>query len=587
MALRVVPGLQQQLVSHVLTELAARKSIEEEGIERYQSDICDWAERHFYIPYTAKPIKLPLHQKAILRFFFTRRENKHFPYQTLIYSTIKKSGKSTTAGLVSRWFAETQTRYGEILAIGNDMDQAKDRSFKEVIRSLELTPGFNHSRKVLPGRWETQKTSMRCFLTGSTIKAIAVDAAGEAGGQQSLTVWTELWGAETTEAKRFWDEMTPIPTVPDSLRMVETYAGYSGESELLQNLYDVGMNGHQLTAGELAEFVCRPDVPGESYEDFVKCWHESKGDPDVLVPIWVNDSASLGMYWDSGLVARRMPWQHMFLEDESGAIHSDICQDCYRNRDEHDIGETADRYYASQSAILTPQANQRLHENLWISAESSFVPMESWDACANVHTEPIPKPRNGEKTMLIASADAAVTKDCFGIVVVQRCPLDDTSVDIRALKLWDPKDSGGIIDLEEPEKFIREACKQNNIYQLAFDPYQLASMTQKLVKDGVVHCDPFNQVGDRMKADSQLYDLITSHRIHYSHEPGCPGGSQCRCMMQPMRQHIANANAKMQTNEDSKLRIVKKANGAKIDLAVSLSMATYRALYLRLDGTIR
>jgi phage terminase large subunit-like protein len=145
---------------------------------------------------------------------------------------------------------------------------------------------------------------------------------------------------------------------------------------------------------------------------------------------------------------------------------------------------------------------------------------------------------------------------------------------------------GHSIDLEECEDFIRQMCKVNNIVQLAYDPYQMASMTQKLVKDGIVWCEPFTQSSDRLKSDSQLYDLIVGRRIHYSHDSGCPKGSQCSCMMMPMRQHIANSNAKMQTNEDSKLRIVKKANGAKIDLAVSLSMASARALYLRISGNI-
>lgn len=590
MPIRVSPGVQQQLISHVLTELAARKSIEDQHEAIFQSDLCDWAEANFFIPHTARPVRLPLHQKAIFRFFFTRGANRHFPFQTVVYSTIKKSGKSTSAGIVSRWFAETQTRYGEILAIGNDLEQAKERSFKEVKRSIELTPGYNFSKDVLPGRWVVQKTGMRCFLTGSTIKAIAVDAKGEAGGQQALTVWTELWGAENVEARRFWDEMTPIPTVPDSLRMVETYAGYDGESELLHGLYDVGMNGHQLTAGELAEMVCRPGVIGEEFQDFVECWHETQGNPEILIPIWVNETASYGMYWDSGLNARRMPWQHMYREltPEQIARRPRLAEEvdftcgmCFRHISEHDIGVTADQYYAAQQQILTPQAYQRLHENLWVGAESAFVPMESWDACGQVHS--IPFLADGSRVELVMGVDAAVTGDCFGAVVVERCKEDSDCVDIRALKKWDPKESGGVIDLQEPEDFIRRVSKVNNIVQICYDPFQMENMAQRLRKDAVAWLEPFNQVGDRSKADSQLYDMIIGRRLHYEHAPGCPGSSSCSCMIAPMREHIANANAKMQTNEDSKLRIVKKASGRKIDLAVALSMAVARCMYLRLD----
>jgi phage terminase large subunit-like protein len=575
-SVRVSPGYRKQLMGHVLTELAARQARDEEGEQQYQTDICNWAEKHFYIPLTGEPMVMPLHQKAVLRYFFTRRENHHFPYQTVVYSTIKKSGKSTIAGVIARYFAETQTRFGEIFTIGNDLEQAKDRSYKEVSRSLELTPGYNHYKDSLPGRWNVQKMTMRCLLTGSTIKAIAVDAAGEAGGQQALTIWTELWGAENQEAKRFWDEMTPIPTVPDSIRLVETYAGYDGESELLRGLYDVGMDGHQLTAGELADFVCQPDVPGESYEDFVNCWHETRGDPEVKIPIWVNKTASLGMYWDSGITARRMPWQHSFVGKDK------ICNMCRSPKSQHEIGIPAEEYYAGQEKLLPTQAYRRLHFNEWIGAESAFVPIEVWDSCANVH-EVLPI-QSGERTPLVSGIDAAVTGDCFGIVVVSRCSQDNNAVDIRALKKWDPKESGGTLQLEEPEKFLREACKpeNGNIVQIAYDPYQLESMAQRIRKDGVAWMEPFNQMGDRLKADSQLYDLIIGKRIHYSHDAGCSGGVLCSCRIAPLREHIANANGKVQKDEDSKIRIVKKAAGRKIDLCVSLSMASYRCLYLRL-----
>jgi hypothetical protein len=595
MPIRISSGYQEQFVAQVMTELAAKKARDEGATNSFQSDICDWAEEHFYIPALDAPIRLPLHQKAVLRFMFTRRENGHFAWQNYVYSTIKKSGKSTTAGLIARWFAETQTRYGEIYAIGNDLEQAKDRSFKEVRRSLELTPGYRQEKDLLPGRWSLQKTAMRCLMNGSTIKAIAVDAKGEAGGQQAMTIWTELWGAENEDAKRFWDEMPPINTVSDSLRVVETYAGYDGESELLRGLYDRGQEGHQMSAGELASFVCRPGVPGEEYQDYVNAWHETDGDPEVLIPVWYNDIASLCMYWDEGLRARRMPWQHMFEPlGEEGEDDQFLCKKCRRLRSEHEAsGLTADQYYAAEEeAARSPQAFRRLHLNEWVGAESSFVPMESWDACGYEHDNRgwprITILQDGERTPIVVSADAAVTGDCFGIVAVQRCSMDPTCVDLRALRKWDPAESGGTVNLEEPEAFIRGVAKLNNIMQCCYDPYQMESMAQRLRRDSVVWMAPFNQAGDRLKADSALYDMVVGRRIHFSHAEDCPcddkmvSPDRCNCMIRHMREHIGNSNSKVQVNEDSKIRIVKKASGKKIDLCVSLSMAAARCLYLRL-----
>lgn len=573
MAVRVVPGRLEALLGHTLAELAADNSRRQNTDERYQSDLCDWAERHFYIPLTAKPIVMPLHQKAVLRFFFTRNPTR-FPYQTLLYSTIKKSGKSTVAGVICRWFAETQTRYGEILTIGNDLEQAKDRAYKEVIRSLEMTPGYEHARERLPGRWLCSKLTMTCQLTGSKIKAIAVDAKGEAGGQPSLTAWTELWGAEDVDAKRFWDEMTPIPTVPDSLRLVETYAGYEGESELLYGLYQKGLEGHQLTAGELAEVVCRPEVPGETFQDYVDCWSETKGDHNVLIPLWSNTKASLGMYWDSGMIARRMPWQHNY-DDLDGH-----CAICRRAKEEHEIGEPPDDYYRSQEEILPPQAYRRLHLNEWVGAESAFIPMDAYDMCGEGHK--VPWLAGQDRSPIVLGADAAVTADCFGIVAVSRCPNDDDCVDIRALRKWDPKESGGVINLDEPEDFMRKACKANNVVQIAYDPYQLENTAQRLRKEQIAWMKSFSQAQDRLKADSQLFDLLIGRRLHFSHFEGCARGPNCSCPFSQLREHMANANAKLQKDEDSKLRIVRKTNTRKIDLVVALSMASAACLHLRI-----
>lgn len=594
MAVRILSGFQEQMMAQVLTELAAKRAREERGSESFSTDINDWAESHFFIPNTAAPILLPLHQKAVLRFEFSRRENGHFPYNNFIYSTVKKSGKSTTAGVIGRWYAETQTRYGEIYTIGNDLEQAKERSFKEIRRSLEMTPGYQREKDLVPGRWALQKLTMTSLMTGSKIKAIAVDAKGEAGGQQAMTIWTELWGAENEDAKRFWDEMPPINTVPDSLRVVETYAGFEGESELLRGLYDRGIEGHQMSAGELAAYVCREDVPGETFQDYVNAWHETHGDPEVLIPVYTNEVASLCMYWDDGLKARRMPWQHAFepLGEDDDQF---LCRKCRSLRSEHEMGGlTAEQYYAAEEETArSPNQFRRLHLNEWVGAESSFVPMESWDACGYVHNqnewELIKILADGEKTPVVTGADAAVTGDCFGVIAVNRCPHSPTDVDIRALRKWDPAESGGTINLDEPETFLRTVAKINNVVQVAYDPYQMESMAQRLRRDGVVWMAPFNQAGDRLKADSALYDMVIGRRIHYSHAEDCPcvnspttSPDRCNCMIRHLREHVANSNSKVQVNEDSKIRIVKKASGKKIDLVVSLSMAAARCLYLRL-----
>lgn len=412
-----------------VAKLKVEKSKENEAGESPPStyDLCDWMEGNFYVyrGHDSGLIVLALHQKAILRYALQRIDGD-FPFSIIIYSTIKKSGKSTIAGAIAQWFAEVVTQHGSIYCVGNDARQARERSYEFVRQSIAAHPGFLPGKDVLPGQWECLANTLRCLKTGSKIEALAVDSRGEAGGQPALSIWTELWGFETTEALRFWDELTPVPTLPDSIRVVETYAGYDGESELLRNLYDTGMEGRQLTNGELALVAAR-DKEGEKYEDFLLAFTETGGNPEALVPIWVNENTGQFMYWDSGVVPRRMAWQQ---------------------------GEDGEKYYREREAQEPPKAFQRLHRNEWVGAESEFVPLESWDNCFDPDLQPL---YPGDQTPLILGVDAASSGDCFAIVGVTRHPAFHNKPAMRFCHKWTPP-RGGRINYDLPEIYIRLLC---------------------------------------------------------------------------------------------------------------------------------
>lgn len=541
MAIIVPPRNREALAAEVLTQLQVEKDRREGAELAKSSDPVKWISENFYLGATGNLVELAPHQKCVLRLMFQRDPRTgRLPYRAIVYSAIKKSGKSAIAGMVARWFAETQVRFAEIMCIGNDLTQAKERSFREIRESIQVNPGYNRNRSVLPGRWNLRnQLDIECMTTGTHIKAIAVDAKGEAGGKQAVTIWTELWGAEHTEAKRFWDEMTPIPTIPDSFRLVETYAGYDGESTLLYDLYEKGMEGKQCTAHDLA-WAGKSDAPGESYEELLHAFKETDGNPEVLVPVWINEVASLFMYWDSGLNARRMPWQ---------------------------VGEMGEEYYRGEESILPTNAFRRLHFNEWVGAESSFVPIEQWDKLR----EDLPPFLPGDKTPVVIGVDAATTGDCFAVVAVTRHPDKKRHMDIavRAVKIFDPKESGGRIDYDAPNAFVRKICEEYNVVKICFDPYQLESLSQEWRKDGIAWVEPFTQMGMRLAADRQLYDLIMNAQLCHTGNEG-------------LRQHILNANVKLEADSDSKMRIIKKSGNRKIDATIALSMAAHQCRYLLL-----
>lgn len=491
--------------------------------EGYYPPLVEWLEENFRIEDTGQPIQLMPHQKAVLNYAFTRLPNGRLPFTTVMYSSVKKSGKTTIAGGIGRWAAETWQQFGEVLCVGNDADQAQGRGFKAMADSIKMEPGYQLNKKLLPGRWQTGMKKLTCLTNGTVVKAIATDYTGEAGANPILSIWTELWGFIHTGDLRFWAEMAPSPTRPDSIRLIETYAGYEGESELLYGLYEsVVLNGRQLTAGELGDLSAFEEAPN----------------PDSLVPCYVNEAAGMFAYWDHGVVARRMPWQR---------------------------GERGAAYYASEAATQTPSQMSRLHEDEWVSAESAFIPIEWWDGLIN----PLPLVP-GDKTPMVIALDAAITKDCFGLVMVSRDPDrgsdQEPGIAVRAVRKWDPP-PGGSIDYRGPEAAVRELCANFNVVEIAYDQYQLHDMCNRLMQEGVAWTRVFGQVQNRMISDSDLYTLIIHGRIRHDGNPD-------------LREHLTNANAKVGKSEDTKMRIVKKSESRKIDLAVCLSMASYECLRL-------
>ena len=265
-------------------------------------------------------------------------------------------------------------------------------------------------------------------------------------------------------------------------------------------------------------------------------------------------------------------------------------------------------WYAIQEGSLPTQALRHFapetaEDALAGSDEQAYVPIELWDRCREALTPLITF--EGERpivdqTPLVLAADAAVSNDCFGIVVGSRHPdpkREATDVAIRGVRLWSPPGAGGHIDMRNPKSFIymllaggclagharneyfddpREDCDAcisgilvpaHNIAAVTYDPYQLESMMQELRRDGLVPLYPFQQMGERLIADSELRDLIINRRIAHDGNPY-------------LREHMENAAAKLDAKEDRRIRIVKRAPERKVDLAVATSMMCKKILYL-------
>lgn len=281
------------------------------SVER-DSDPVAWIQKHFYIPETNAPIQLVPYQAAVVREALRRDAKGDFVYSLILYSDIKKSAKSTISGAIALYLA-WHNAWESVRIVGNDLKQADSRTFFYIKRAIELNPRL---------RDQCNTKQFNVTLPNHTgIQAIPVDPKGEAGGGDLITCFTELWAMKNEASQRLWSETTLSPLkFGKSLRLAESYAGFTGQSPILENLYEVGVKQGKLIGEEV-------------------------GIPDL--ELYRNESARMLTLWNT---TPRCPWQ------------------------------TAD-YYAQEAATLLPSEFQRMHRNQWQDAVDTFVPYEWWHGC--------------------------------------------------------------------------------------------------------------------------------------------------------------------------------------------------------------
>jgi phage terminase large subunit-like protein len=331
-----------------LFEDLLRSADEKFGTEELEVDaIVPWAEKHILLP-EGKLIQFMPHQKQILEHVFTFNEHGKLPYSVIVYSCPKKSGKTALSAVVMCWWAFNIEAPNEIICVANKRDQAVARGYREVQRHIERNPVLASQVVRMGDRGIELKN-------GTTIIAIPNDFAGEAGSNHGLTSWDELWGFTTERDHRLYDELTPVPTRKNSIRLITTYAGFEGESKLLEDLYHKIFDARH----EVVEGIARP--LGEDFPAY------SLGE--------------LFVYWDR---EARMPWQ-------------------------------TPEYYESQRVSLRRNTYLRLHENQWVSSESGLFDMDKFDLCTDPnHRPPLPS----KNVFLYVGVDASVKKDRSAVVSV-------------------------------------------------------------------------------------------------------------------------------------------------------------------------
>lgn len=458
-----------------------------------RDDPVDWMEHYFFIedsrdPFTGEifgPGTIRLHplQQRILRAALIKTDNI-FDYSTVLYSTIKKSGKTRVAAGVAMWYAATQGPYNEVYCMANDGKQSADRILSAVKKCLDLNPAF--------GDWKQTKTSV-VVPNGTIIEAIPCDPTGSAGAAPGLTVWSEMWGFDSIHKERLWAEMTIPPTkFGRALRWVESYAGYTGESTVLEELYDLG----------------------------VKHSRRHPAFPDL--PVYTHSPARQFTYWDDGDAARRMPWQ------------------------------TPD-YYIEEATHLTPSEFSRLHKNEWVNPVAKAIPIEWWD---RLKRKIPPLDASTPVVVAVDAGIAHDCSAAIIVSRHPDPNLHDEYVMVRDLRLWEPPPGGKIDFDETIEPTIKEWADRYNVVEVVFDKYQLHGIMTRTRKSGINTYDFSQQglrsVSDR-KLYNMIVTGKVSHngntdlRTHVDNASIDQGGGKFRFVKpsQPSKKsHLQNATSK-------------------------------------------
>lgn len=265
-----------------------------------------------------------------------------------------------------------------------------------------------------------------------------------------------------------------------SCRLTVTYAGFSGESELLEKLYERGL-----------------------------------AQPQVGTDLYAGDG--LLMFWSHVPIA---PWQ-------------------------------TDEWVEQMRRSLRPNQFLRMIENKFTSTEENFVEMAWWDACCTGR----PVVADADLGVFVA-VDASVKRDSTAITATT---WDRAVKKVRLLnhRIFTPSAAAPINFESDIENTILDMCRRYRVRAVFYDPWQMQSSAQRLIKAGV-RMEEFPQSMPNLTAASQnLYELIKGQNlIAYPDDD--------------IRLAISRAVA---VEGARGWRITKEKTSHKIDVVVALGMA--------------
>jgi hypothetical protein len=280
----------------------------------------------------------------------------------------------------------------------------------------------------------------------------------------------------------------PVPTRKISVRLTVTYAGFEGESKLLEELYKRGIQGEEIA------------------------------------PALYRQSGLL-MFWSHEPVA---PWQ-------------------------------TPEWKEAMRLALRPNAFLRLIENRWVSSESTFIPIEWWDACVDSELTPeLTDPR----LSVWVGVDASVKRDSTAVVA---CAFDHTAKKVRLAwhRIFQPSPKEPLDFEATIEQTLLDLRRRFYVREIRYDPYQLVAVAQRLTAAGLPMVEFPQSVPNLTESSTNLYEALKGRNlIAYPDDDVRLAVSRC-----------------VAVDTTRGWRIAKEKASHKIDVVVALAMAALGAVH--------
>jgi phage terminase large subunit-like protein len=437
----------------------------------------------------------------------------------------KKNGKTglCSALALAHLVGPEVERRGQVAAAASDRDQS-GLIFDELVAFIRDNPDFEARTNI-----QRHSKLIEDLVSGTKFRALSSDAGKAHGMSPSVIILDELaqWG--TGPGRELYDALVTATGARAAPLTFIISTQTADEHSLMSELVDYGkqVNAGRITDPTFSAFVFEVPLDADP-------WDES---------LWTLANPALGDF-------RSLEEMRIFAE---------------RAKKMPTLAATFRNFYL----------NQR------VQAESSWIPLDLWDACA-LEMGPEPTPLSGRRAFI--GLDLSTTTDLTALVVLLP---DADGYDIKA-EFWCPADyiaergrrdrgpyplwaqqghlhtiPGNIVDYTFIVKRIHELMAELDIVEVVVDPWNAKGFIAQLQQDGVPAVEVAQTMANLTSASKELEKLILGRKLHHDGHP-------------VLRWNISNAVADVDGNGNVKPS--KKRSPERIDGVSALVTALARAL---------